>query len=72
VKISDHRITIKTLRPSEHGWSPYSHQTHIGYCADYIDGWEKKLVLDGFAVIKDFGEKNDCLQQSNYKRVWRS
>lgn len=57
MKISDHRITIKTLRPSEHGWSPYSHQTHIGYCADYIDGWEKKLVLDGFAVIKDFGMK---------------
>ncbi len=50
MKISDHRITIKTLNPPEHGWSLYSNQTHIGSCANYIDGWEKKLVLDGFAV----------------------
>ena len=42
MKISDHRITIKTLRPSEHGWSKYSHQTHIGCCENYIDNWEGK------------------------------
>ena len=57
MKISDHRITIKTLRPSEHGWSKYSHQTHIGCCENYIDNWENKLVLNGYAVIKDFGVK---------------
>ena len=43
MKISDHRITIKTLRPSEHGWSKYSHQTHIGCCENYIDNWERLI-----------------------------
>jgi len=55
--ISDHRITIKTLRPSDKGWSGPSNQTHIGCCANYIDNWKQKLVLDGYAVIKDFGVK---------------
>ena len=44
MKISDHRITIKTLRPSEHGWSKYSHQTHIGCCENYIDNWERLII----------------------------
>jgi hypothetical protein len=68
MKISDHRITIKTLRPSEHGWSKYSHQTHIGCCENYIDNWENKLVLNGYAVIKDFGVKRITAYSKPIKR----
>ncbi len=68
MKISDHRITIKTLNPPEHGWSLYSNQTHIGSCANYIDGWEKKLVLDGFAVIKNFGMQRMTAYSSPIRR----
>ena len=34
----------KTLRPSDKGWSQPSNQTHIGWCENYIDGWENKFI----------------------------
>ena len=68
MKISNHRISIKTLRPSDKGWSQPSHQTHIGWCENYIDGWENKLVLDGYAVIKDFGVKRISAYSKPIKR----
>lgn len=68
MKISDHRITIKTLRESDKGWSKPSHQTHIGCCADYIDNWKEDLVLDGYAVIKDFGVKRMTAYSKPIKR----
>ena len=68
MEISNHRITIKTLRPSDKGWSEPSHQTHIGCCENFIDGWEKKLVLDGYAVIKDFGVKRITAYSKPIKR----
>ena len=68
MKISDHRISIKTLRPSDKGWSQKSNQTHIGWCENYIDGWQDKLVLDGYAVIKDFGVKRISAYSKPIKR----
>ena len=68
MKISDHRISIKTLRESDKGWSKPSHQTHIGWCENYIDGWQNKLVLDGYAVIKDFGVKRITAYSKPIKR----
>jgi hypothetical protein len=68
VKISKHRISIKTLRESDKGWSKPSHQTHIGWCENFIDGWQNKLVLDGYAVIKDFGVKRISAYSKPIKR----
>jgi len=68
MKISNHRISIKTLRESDKGWSKPSHQTHIGWCENFIDGWEKNLVLDGYAVIKDFGVKRITAYSKPIKR----
>ena len=45
MKISDHRITIKTLRPSDKGWSEPSNQTHIGLAMNFIDNWSLKLSI---------------------------
>lgn len=68
MKISNHRISIKTLRESDKGWSKPSHQTHIGWCENFVDGWEKKLVIDGYAVIKDFGVKRISAYSNPIKR----
>ena len=68
MKISDHRITIKTLRPSDKGWSEPSNQTHIGLAMNFIDNWDSNLILDGYLVLKDFGVKRVTAYTNFIKR----
>ena len=68
MKISDHRITIKTLRPSDKGWSGPSNQTHIGLSKNFIDNWDNELILDGYLVLKDFGVKRVSAYTNYIKR----
>lgn len=55
MRISDHRINIKTLTFADLGWSSSSHQTHIGLSKNFMDGWDNHLGLEGYLAIKDFG-----------------
>lgn len=55
MKISNHRINIKTLTMADLGWSSTSHQTHLGLSKNFMHNWDKHQGMDGFLAIKDFG-----------------
>ena len=55
MKISNHRINIKTLTAADLGWSSFSHQTHLGLSRDFMNGWDQHQGLEGYLAIKDFG-----------------
>ena len=66
MKISNHRINIKTLTAADLGWSSFSHQTHLGLSRDFMNGWDQVYQEDG--DISQYVElyNNDAREYEEY------